>query len=161
MSSLSGLSAAIALSLPLVACQSADQRGDLDEVKLVKALETVCEAQADVDSAMDLVNDLTPKSSVAAAQKAGDRLKIALSSLNKAEGQLEMAEVRAYRDQVGIFRKAVDAVSSKKDLTPEEAAEQLRTKAAPLLAARQQLGSASVCLDAEVPDAAADAAPGS
>ena len=72
----------------------------------------------------------------------------ALSALNKAEGQLEKAEVKEYRDQVDLFRKAVDEVSKNKELTLAEAAEQLKGKAAPLLAARAQLASTTVCVDA-------------
>ena len=47
-----------------------------------------------------------------------------------------------------IFRKAVDEVSKKKELTLAEAAEQLKGKAAPLLAAREQLASTTVCVGA-------------
>ena len=155
MSSLRVLPAALALSLALVACQSAEKKANNDEVKVVKGVEAVCAAQADVDAAVDQVNGLTPDSTVADAQQAGDKLKGALSALNKAEGQLEKAEVKEYRDQVEIFRKAVDEVSKKKELTLSEAAEQLQGKAAPLLAAREQLASTTVCIDA-VDDSADD-----
>ena len=148
MPSLRLLPAALALSLALVACQSADKKADNDEVKVVNGVEAVCGAQADVDAAVDQVNGLTPDSTVADAQQAGDKLKDALSALNKAEGQLEKAEVKEYRDQVDIFRKAVDEVSKKKELTLAEAAEQLKGKAAPLLAAREQLASTTVCVGA-------------
>ncbi|KZR86839.1 hypothetical protein MITS9509_00782 [Synechococcus sp. MIT S9509] len=147
MPSLRVFPAALALSLALVACQSADKKADKDEVKVVKGVEAVCAAQADVDAAVGQVNGLTPDSTVADAQKAGDKLKDALSALNKAEGQLEKAEVKEYRDQVEIFRKAVDEVSKKKDLTLAAAAEQLKGKAAPLIAAREQLASTTVCID--------------
>ena len=157
MSSLRVLPAALALSLALVACQSAEKKANNDEVKVVKGVEAVCAAQADVDAAVDQVNGLTPDSTVADAQQAGDKLKGALSALNKAEGQLEKAEVKEYRDQVEIFRKAVDEVSKKKELTLSEAAEQLQGKAAPLLAAREQLASTTVCIDA-VDDSADDSA---
>ncbi len=148
MPSLRVFPAALALSLALVACQSADKKADKDEVKVVKGVEAVCAAQADVDAAVLKVNDLTPDSTVADAQQAGDKLKVALSALSKAEGQLEKAEVKEYRDQVEIFRKAVDEVSKKKDLTLAEAAAQLKGKAAPLIAAREQLASTTVCIDA-------------
>ena len=148
MSSLRVLPAALALSLTLVACQSAEKRADNDEVKVVQGVEAVCTAQADVDAAMEQVNGLTPDSTVADAQQAGDKLKGALSALNNAEDQLEKAEVKEYRDQVDLFRKAVDEVSKNKDLTLAEAAEQLKVKAAPLLAAREQLASTTICIDA-------------
>ena len=158
MSSQRVLPAAFALSLALVACQSADNRSDKDEIQVVKGVEAVCAAQADVDAAIDTVNDLSPRSTVADAQKAGERLKVALSALNRAEEQLERAEVKEYRDQVAIFRKAVDEVSKNRELTLAEASEQLKTEAVPLLEARQQLVSTTVCIDAEEP-AAADAQP--
>jgi hypothetical protein len=148
MTSVRVLPAALALSLALVACQSAEKKADNDEVKVVKGVEAVCAAQADVDAAVLKVNELTPDSTVADAQQAGDKLKVALSALSKAEGQLEKAEVKEYRDQVEIFRKAVDEVSKKKDLTLAEAADQLKGKAAPLIAAREQLASTTVCIEA-------------
>ena len=157
MSSLRVFPAALALSLALVACQSAEKKADNDEVKVAKGVEAVCAAQADVDAAVLKVNDLTPDSTVADAQQAGDKLKGALSALSKAEGQLEKAEVKEYRDQVEIFRKAVDEVSKKKDLTLAEAADQLKGKAAPLIAAREQLASTTVCIDAV--DDSSDAKP--
>ena len=155
MSSLRVLPAALALGLALVACQSAEKKAENDEAKVVHGVEAVCAAQSDVDAAVDQVNGLTPDSTVADAQRAGDKLKGALSALNKAEGQLEKAEVKEYRDQVDLFRKAVAEVSNNKDLTLAEAAEQLKGKAAPLLAAREQLASTTVCID--VADDSADA----
>ena len=155
MPSLRLLPAAFALSLALVACQSAEKRADKDEIQVVEGVEAVCAAQADVDAAIDTVNDLSPRSTVADAQKAGERLKVALSALNRAEEQLERAEVKEYRDQVAIFRKAVDEVSKNRELTLAEASEQLKTEAVPLLEARQQLVSTTVCIDAEEPAAAA------
>ena len=125
---------------------------------MVKGVENVCDAQADVDAATDTVNNLSPDSTVADAQKAGERLKAALSALNRAEEQLERAEVKEYRDRVGIFSNAVDEVSKSKDLTLAEVSEQLKAKAVPLLEARRQLVSATVCIDADEP-AAADAPP--
>ena len=156
MSTLRVLPAALALSLGLVACQSAAQKADTDEVKVGQGVEAVCAAQTDVDEAVATVNALTPQSTVADAQQAGDKLKVALSALNKAEGQLEKAEVKEYRDQVEIFRNAVDEVSQNKDLTLAEAAEQLKSKAAPLMAAREQLASTTVCIEAVDADSTDD-----
>ncbi|WP_413326830.1 hypothetical protein [Synechococcus sp. MIT S9503] len=158
MASLRILAVAFALSLAVMACQSADKRADNDQIQVVKGVETVCDAQADVDAATDTVNNLSPESTVADAQKAGERLKAALSALNRAEQQLERAEVKEYRDQVGIFSNAVDEVSKSKDLTLAEVSEQLKAKAVPLLEARRQLMSATVCIDADE-SAAADAPP--
>ena len=156
MASLRFLAVAFALSLAVMACQSADKRADNDQIQVVKGVETVCDAQADVDAATGTANNLSPGSTFADAQKAGERLKAALSALNRAEEQLERAEVKEYRDQVGIFSNAVDEVSKSKDLTLAEVSKQLKAKAVPLLEARRQLVSATVCIDADEP-AAADA----
>jgi len=155
MSLLRVLPAALAMSVALVACQSFEKRAENDEVKVVKGVEAVCAAQADVEAAMKQVNGLTPDSTVVDAHKAVDKLKAALSALNKAEDQLENSEVKEYRDQVDLFRKAVHEVSKNKELTLEEVAEQLKGKASPLLAARKQLASTTVCIEA-VDDSADD-----
>ena len=155
MSLLRVLPAALAMSMALVACQSFEKRAETDEVKVVKGVEAVCAAQADVEAAMKQVNGLTPDSTVVDAQKAVDKLKAALSALNKAEDQLENSEVKEYRDQVDLFRKAVHEVSKNKKLTLEEVAEQLKGKASPLLTARKQLASKTVCIEAA--DNSADA----
>jgi len=149
MSSLRVLSAALALGLALAACQSAEKKAAMDEVKVARGVEAVCAAQADVDDAVVAVNALTAESTVAEAEKAGEKLNNALSSLNKAEDQLTKAEVKEYRDQVEIFRQAVDEVSKNKNLTLAEAAEQLKGKAAPVVAAREQLAATTVCVAVE------------
>lgn len=149
MASLRVLPAVLALGLALAACQSAEKKAATDEVKVAKGVEAVCAAQADVDAAVIAVNALTPESTVADAEKAGKKLNNALSSLNKAEDQLAKAEVKEYRDQVELFRQAVDDVSKNKDLTLAEAAEQLKGKAAPVVAAREQLAATTVCVAVE------------
>ena len=146
MSSLRVLSAALVLGLALAACQSAEKKAAMDEVKLARGVEAVCAAQADVDDAVVAVNALTAESTVAEAEKAGEKLNNALSSLNKAEDQLVKAEVKEYRDQVELFRQAVNDVSKNKNLTLAEAAEQLKGKAAPVVAAREQLAATTVCV---------------
>ena len=146
MSSLRVLSAALVLGLALAACQSAEKKAAMDEVKVARGVEAVCAAQADVDDAVVAVNALTAESTVAEAEKAGEKLNNALSSLNKAEDQLTKAEVKEYRDQVELFRQAVNDVSKNKNLTLAEAAEQLKGKAAPVVAAREQLAATTVCV---------------
>lgn len=112
MSSLRVLSAALALGLALAACQSAEKKAAMDEVKVARGVEAVCAAQADVDDAVVAVKALTAESTVAEAEKAGEKLNNALSELNKAEDQLVKAEVKEYRDQVEIFRQAVNETKS-------------------------------------------------
>lgn len=149
MSSLRAFPAALALGVALAACQSAEKKATTDEVKVINGIEMVCAAQAEVDAAVVAVNALTPESTVADAEQAGEKLDKALSSLNMAEEQLVKAEVKEYRDQVEIFREAVKEVKKDKTLTLAEAAEQLKGKAAPVLAAREQLAATTVCIDVE------------
>ncbi|MCP4973166.1 MAG: hypothetical protein GY914_05750, partial [Prochlorococcus sp.] len=73
----------------------------------------------------------------------------ALKTLDVAEEQLSKAEFREYRDQVKIFRDAVVEVRSNKALTLAAASEQLKGKAEPLIAAREQLMAITVCIDIE------------
>ena len=141
--------AVLALGLAITACQSPEKKAAMDEVKVAQGVEAVCAAQADVDDAVIAVNALTPESTLAAAEKAGEKLNQALSSLNKAEDQLVKAEVKEYRDQVELFRQAVDEVSKNKDLTLAEAAEQLKGKVEPVVAAREQLAATTVCVAVE------------
>jgi carbamoylphosphate synthase large subunit len=82
---------------------------------------------------------------VGEARSAEESLKKALKSLDTAEAELSKAAVAEYRDQVKIFRDAVEDVRRQKDLTLEEAAEQLKGKAAPVIAAREQLDATIEC----------------
>ena len=66
------------------------------------------------------------------------------------ESTIAKAEFSEYRDQ--IFRDAVDEIREKKDLTLAEAADQLKGKVAPVIAAREQLMATTVCIDVEQSD---------
>jgi len=149
MSPLRVLPAVLALTVALAACQSPAKKAVKDEVKVANGVEAVCSARGDVDAAVAAVNALTPQSTIGDAEKAGEKLKSALAKLEGAEDQLGKAEVKEYRDQVTIFRKAVDAVSKDKSLTLAQAAEQLKGKAAPVVAAREQLAATTVCVEIE------------
>ena len=102
-----------------------------------------------VDQAVAVVNALTPESTVAQAEKARQSLDQALKTLDVAEEKLGQAEFSEYRDQVQIFRNAVDEIREQKDLTLAEAADQLKGKVAPVIAAREQLMAITVCIDLE------------
>jgi len=143
------LSAILALSLALAACQSPEKKAEREESMVGTEVERVCLARADVDSALAIVAGLTPESTVGEARSAGKALKKALKSLDSAEAELAKAAVAEYRDQVKIFRDAVEDVRKQKDLTLEEAAEQLKGKAAPVIAAREQLDATIECPAAE------------
>jgi hypothetical protein len=139
------LSAILALSLALAACQSPEKKAEREEAMVGTEVERVCLARADVDSALAIVAGLTPQSTVGEARSAGESLKKAVKSLDSAETELAKAAVAEYRDQVKIFRDAVEDVRKQKDLTLEEAAEQLKGKAAPVIAAREQLDATIEC----------------
>mgnify|MGYP001305971521 CR=1 FL=1 len=119
------LSAVLALSLTLAACESSSQKATNDEIKVAEDAELVCSARNQVDQAVAVVNALTPESTIA------------------------QAEFSEYRDQVKIFRDAVDEIREKKDLTLAEAADQLKGKVAPVIAAREQLMATTLCIDVE------------
>ena len=139
------LSAVIALSFALAACQSTEKKAEKDEAMALSSMEQVCAARDDVDSAVEKVAALTPESTVGEAQSAGEDLAKALKALEGAEDQLSKAAVAEYRDQVKIFRDAVEEVRQSKDLTLAEAAAQLKEKAAPVRAAREQLAASVDC----------------
>ena len=68
------------------------------------------------------------------------------------ESTIAQAEFSEYRDQVKIFRDAVEEIREKKDLTLAEAADQLKSKVAPVIAAREQLMATTLCIDVEQSD---------
>ena len=141
--------ASLALAMALGSCQSVSQKAANDQVKVVQGAELVCSARNDVDQAVSAVNGLTSQSTVGQAEQAISSLEKALKTLDVAEEQLSKAEFREYRDQVKIFRDAVVEVRSNKALTLAAASEQLKGKAEPLIAAREQLMAITVCIDIE------------
>ena len=141
--------AVLALSLTLVSCQSSSEKAANDQVKVAQGVELVCSARDEVDRAVEALNALTPESTVAQAEKTTKSLDQALKTLSNSKEQLNKAEVSEYRDQVKIFRDAVEEVRKDKDLTLAEAAEQLKGKAEPVIAAREQLMAITVCVDVE------------
>jgi len=149
MKRLGQLSTGIALLVALSACGSAEQQALNDEVKVAEGIEAVCDARLAVDNAIDSVNALTPESTVADARKANKQLNSALASLDGAKEQLAKAEVREYRDQVQLFKKAVNNIGKKDEMTLAEAADQLKSKAIPLIAARDQMTSTTMCIEVE------------
>ena len=92
---------------------------------MAEGAELACSARNQVDQAVAVVNALTPEPTIA------------------------QAEFSEYRDQVKIFRDALDEIREKKDLTLAEAADQLKGKVAPVIAAREQLMATTVCIDVE------------
>ena len=67
----------------------------------------VCKATAEVEKALDNVDDLTPVSTVADTEVVGAPLKKALATLDQAETELQTAKLREYRDQVALYETFV------------------------------------------------------
>ena len=141
------LPAVMVMGLTLSACQSPADKVVDDELKVAAGVEAVCAARSDVDAAMATVAALTPESTVGDAEQAGEKLRAALAKLDGAEGELSKAEVKEYRDQVALFQQEVEKVRQDKSLTLKEASEQLQGKVAPVVVARAQLASATVCVE--------------
>ena len=76
-----------------------------------------------------------------------------MPKLNRAEDQLNRAEVNQYGDQEEIVQKASDAVRDNKSQVLAEAFEQLQATVAPVIVATEQRAASAVCVevDAESP----------
>jgi hypothetical protein len=149
MSSLRAFPAVLALGLVLAACQSMEKKALTDQAKVLSDSGLVCKATAEVEKALDKVDDLTPASTVADAEVAGASLKKALATLDQTETELETAQLKEYRDQVAIYETFVGQIRQNKTMTLEEAAQQLKAKAAPVIAAHEQLVETTACLEVE------------
>jgi len=149
MLSLRAFPAVLALGLTLAACQSVEKKAETDQAKVLSDSALVCSATAEVEKALEQVDDLTPASTVADAEAAGASLKKALAKLDEAEAELQTSQWKEYRDQVAIYEKFVGQVRQNKSMTLEDAAQQLKAKAAPVLAAREQLAETTACIDVE------------
>ena len=75
MLSLRAFPAVLALGLALAACQSVEKKAVVDQAEVVSDSDLVCKATAEVEKALDNVDDLTPASTVADAEAAGASLK--------------------------------------------------------------------------------------
>ena len=130
------------LALASVGCQKQTiaQREQKTESK-------ICTQLTNVGKALDQVAALTPTSTVGDAEKAQKNLVTALNGLEKSEKALQKARVRELRDQLKTFNKEVDKVAKQKKLTLEQAAQELRTKAQPVIAARQQALAEVECVE--------------
>ena len=141
--------AVLVLGLALAACQSVEKKAVTDQVKVVSDSGLVCNATAEVEKALDKIDALTPASTVADAESAGESLKKALATLDKAEVELQTSKLNEYRDQVAIYEKFVGQIRQNKTMTLEEAAQQLKAQAAPVIAAHEQLSEATDCIEVE------------
>lgn len=137
------LAVALCLGLTAAGCQGGDlaQREETTEA-------TICNELVGVRSALEQVGALTPTSTVAEAQAAEQALGQALEALQSSENQLEKLRVEAFQEQLRTFKDEVAKVTADKDLTLEQAADELKGKAGPVIAARQALSTAVECDDA-------------
>ena len=149
MLTLRAFPAVLALGLALAACQSVEKKAVTDQAKVLSDSGLVCNAAAEVEKALDKIDDLTPASTVADAEVAGASLKKALATLDQAETELQTAQRKEYRDQVAIYETFVGQIRQNKTMTLEEAAQQLKAKAAPVIAAHEQLAEATACIEVE------------
>lgn len=129
------------LALTLVACQQNPEKAEK------KAELAVCENLAAVGDALANVQALTPTSTVGDAEKAQKALSSAIAGLETSQQSLQKARVRELRDQLKTFNKEVEKVAKQKKLTLAEAAQQLNSKAQPVIAARQEALAEVECIE--------------
>jgi len=131
-----GAIAAVLISLGMAGCQP----------KSEQVLEAaVCGNLEAVGSALEQVAALKPSSTVGEASAASKALDSALNNLNKSEVKLEKVRINEFRAQLKSFNAEVNRVSRNKKLTLEEAAADLKSKAAPVIAARRRISEQVKC----------------
>ena len=128
-------------ALALAACQPVAQKQPSETV----ASADVCTELMHVAEALEHINALKPTSTVGEAQTANKHLGKALKGLNGAETELEKARLATFQAKLKAFKKEVAKVSKNKGETLEQAAADLKTKAAPVAAAHQELTAAVNC----------------
>ena len=116
-----------------------------------KTEKLICTQLAEVGQALDAVAALKPTSTVGDAKKADQALATALTKLEASEEKLENLRLKAFKAQLRTFKGEVEKVSRNKGLTLEMAANLLKAKAAPVIAARQALNAEVECEGAAKP----------
>jgi recombination DNA repair RAD52 pathway protein len=145
----------IALTCLVALAVTGCQKQDLAK-KEQKTETQICSQLAAVGQALDQVAALKPSSTVGEAAAADRALASALAALEKSEQKLEQLRLQNFQTQLKAFKGEVATVASNKDQTLQQAAEALKAKAAPVIAARRALSAAVKC---EEPAAAAPAQP--
>ena len=128
-------------ALALAACQPVAQKQPSEKV----ASGDVCSQLDEVAQALEHVSELKPSSTIGEAQAANKHLGKAMRGLQAAETTLEAVRLTDYKAKLKAFKKQVALVSKNKKLTLEKAAEELKSKAAPVLAAHKELTAAVNC----------------
>lgn len=111
----------------------------------------ICTQLAEVSQALEGVAALKPTSTVGEAKKADQTLATALTKLEASQEKLDNLRLRAFKTQLRTFRGEVEKVSRNKGLTLEMAANLLKAKAAPVIAARQALNAEVECPETSKP----------
>ncbi len=133
------LLAAALLTLGAAGCRQVTQK--TEEAAEAK----VCANLAAVGTALEQVAALKPTSTVGEARAANKALTNSLEALNASEALLEKLRLRQFRDQLRAFNAEAERVSRNKTMTLEEAAADLKTKAQPVIAARQRVSEQVKC----------------
>jgi hypothetical protein len=128
------------LALALSGCQ----QGNLAQREL-KVEQKICDQLASVGKALEGVAVLSPSSTVGEARKAEQTLASAVAALEASEQKLEDLRLKDFGNQLRSFRGEVAKVAANKSLTLEQAATELKGKAAPVLEARRKLAETVQC----------------
>ena len=128
-------------ALALAACQPVAHKQPSEKA----ATGDVCTELNAVATALEQVNSLKPTSTVGEAQSANKALGQAIKGLKGAEAELEKARVADFESKLKAFKKEVAKVSKNKGLTLEKAADELKAKAAPVVAAHKELSASVNC----------------
>jgi hypothetical protein len=110
-----------------------------------KTEQLICTQLAEAGQALESVAALKPTSTVGEAKAADQALASALTKLEASQEKLENLRLKAFKAQLRTFRGEVEKVSRNKGITLEMAANLLKAKAAPLIAARQALTAEVDC----------------
>jgi hypothetical protein len=145
----------IALSCLVALAAAGCQKQDLAKKEL-KTEAKICTQLASVGQALDQVAALKPSSTVGEAAAADKALASSLAALEASEQKLEQLRLQNFQTQLKAFKADVAKVASNKDQTLAQAADTLKAKAVPVIAARRALSAAVKC---EEPAAAAPAKP--
>ena len=136
----------LALSCLLVLTTAGCQRKDLAQ-KEQQTEAKICAQLAAVGKALEQVAALKPTSTVGEAVAADQALGSALAGLETAEQTLQKLRLQNFQTQLKTFKGEVARVASDKKQTLEEAAQELKTKSEPVIAARRQLSAAVKCAE--------------
>ncbi len=136
----------LAVSAALVALAIGGCQQNLNEQK-AKTEKLICVQLAEAGQALERVAALKPTSTVGEAKTADQALATALTKLEASQEKLENLRLKAFKAQLRTFRGEVQRVSQNKGITLEMAANLLKAKAAPLIAARQALTAEVDCVE--------------